>query len=252
MWIDKMKSTNFRQLFFSVSAILWAFVAGESACATVDVAAVSVISDSGSTQNEVPVSFGHVFARGEVVNPSVLGARLDNGTQLPLQIDAKATHADGSLRHAVLTTILPTVSANSRNTVTLHSPGTNASGASVTLASLLATNFDSTISVNVGGTVYSASARDLLQSASATSWLSGPLVSEWLVAGPLESAGGSSHAHLTARFHVRAYAGLDSVRVSVTLENNWSLVSGPRNFDYDATVSVQGRGTVLSQDNVAH
>ncbi len=235
----------------SLSVVVWLFVVGESACA-VDIASISVDSATGSAQSDVPVTFGHVFAQGEVVDSSVLGARLDDGAQLPLQVDIKATHADGSLRHAVLTTVLPGVSANSQNNVTLHAPGSNASGASVTLANLLATSFDSVVSVNIGGTVYSASARDLLQSGSPDSWLSGPLVSEWLVAGPVETGAGSPHAHLTARFHVRAYAGLESVRVSVTLENNWSRVGSPRNFNYDATVTVQGRGTVLSQNNVTH
>lgn len=246
-----MKLVDLKQLVFSFSAIVWLFAICESVNAA-DIASVSIDSESSSAQNNVHVTFGHVFAQGEVVDPAVLGARLAGGAVVPLQVDAKATHADGSLRHAVLTTVLPTVAANSQNDLTLQTPGSNATGATVTLASLLATSFDSDVSVNIGGTVYSASARDLLSSGTPDSWLSGPLVSEWLVAGPMRTNAGSPHAHLTARFHVRAYAGLGAVRVSVTLENNWSHVSGPQNFNYDATVSVQGRGIVLSQDNVTH
>jgi len=227
-------------------------VSGQSASATVDLVSVSVSGGSGSSQSNVPVTFGQVFPKGEIIDTSILGARLDDGTSLPLQVDAKTTHADGSLRHAVITTVLGSLPANADTTVTLHASGSNAAGATVGLAELLATNFDTVVSLNVGGTVYTASARDLLQSASTDSWLSGPLVSEWLVAGPLATAGGAEHAHLVARFHVRAYSGLESVRVSVTVENNWARVSGPRNIGYDATVTVQGRGSVLSQSNVTH
>ena len=246
------KLTEVTRVFISVGICFWLIVSGESASATVDISSVSVKSSSGNAQNDVPVSFGHLFAKGEVIDPGTVGARLDDGTQLPLQVDTKATHGDGSLRHAVITTILPNLGARSPTVVTLHAPGSNTPGAAVALADLLATSFDADVSLNVGGTVYSASARDFLQNGSTKTWLSGPLVSEWLVSGALATAGGSVHPHLTARFHVRAYEGLNSVRVSVTLENNWSRVAGPRNFNYDATVSVQGRGVVLSQDNVNH
>ena len=246
------KLATIRHALISISVLLWLFFAGNSACATVDVVSLTIESETGSAQSNVPVTFGQVFAKGEVVNPTVLGARLDDGTQLPLQVDVKATHTDGSLRHAVLTTVMPSLPGNSKVALTLNAPGTNTNGPAVTLASLLATGFDANISLNVGGTVYTASARRLLQNGSPKVWLSGPLVSEWLVSGPVETAGGAAHPHLTARFYVRAYAGGQSARVSVVVENNWSFESGPRNFNYDATVSIPGRGTVLSQSNVTH
>jgi hypothetical protein len=252
LWSEKMSFLNIRHLLATMGVVICLSAAGESACATVDVASATVRNDSGTTKTNVPVSFGQVFAQGEVIDPSILGARLSDGTQIPLQVDAKATHSDGSLRHAVVTVVLPSVAGNSSSAITLIAPGQGAVGNPVSLDDLLATSFDSQISVNVGGTVYTASARTLLQNNTTKSWLTGPLVSEWLVSGPLTASGGAAHEHLTARFHIRAFEGIESVRVSVTLENNWVFQSGPQNFDYDATVTVEGRGTVLSQDNVSH
>ncbi|MDJ0710572.1 MAG: hypothetical protein QNJ14_09290 [Woeseiaceae bacterium] len=209
--------------------------------------------ESGSAQSNVPVTFGHVFVPGEVVDSGNINVRLSDGTNLPVQIDAKATHGDGSLRHAVITTILPSVGSNSTTVLTLDNVGSGGAGSgTVTLNELLATSFDATISLNVGGATYTASARDFLANNSPTTWLSGPLASEWLVSGPVATSGGTDHPHLSARFHVRAYDGIGSVRVSVTVENNWSFVASPQNFSYDATVSVAGRGDVLTQSNVSH
>ena len=118
---------KFSRALIAASVFISMLVAGGHACAAGDIADVIVKSASSSSQNNVGVSFGHVFGRGEVVNPSAIGARLPEGTQLPLQVDVKARHADGSLRHAVLTTILPSLAGNSSKTVTLYTPGSTAS-----------------------------------------------------------------------------------------------------------------------------
>ena len=63
---------------------------------------------------------------------------------------------------------------------------------------------------------------------------------------PVETSGGSPHAHLNAYFHVRAYAGLNNVRVDVVVENNWSFVSGPGNEGYTVDITIPGN-TIASQ-----
>ena len=246
-----------RQLNVSrVSVALVLFVcfsiAGESASATVDIVSVDVQNLQSGNQVNVPVTFAQVFAKGEIVNSSTLGAKLADGSVLELQVDAKATHDDGSLRHAVLTTFIPNLQGNDTAEVTLFAPGTNESGSAVSLDELLATQFDATVELDLSGDLYIASARDLLTNGNPIAWLSGPLVTEWLVSGPLRAAAGSQHPHLTARFHVRWYRGAESARVSVTVENSRSLVAAPRNYDYDVRVNVDGKGIALDQAAVSH
>ncbi len=235
--------------FAAALATLVTMTAAFSAQAA-DITTVTVVSTSGSAQSDVPVTFGHVFKPGDVPANAVIGVR-QGSTVIPLQVDKKATHADGSLRHAVLSLIVPSMGANASQVLTLNNTGTAPSGGPITAASLLGTSFDTTIDLDIGGVAYSASARELLAGSPAT-WLSGPLATEFLLSGPVKTAAGVPHPHLQARFHVRAYQGLQAVRVEAVLENNWAFEAGPRNYTYNLTVNVAGRGAVYTQSSVNH
>ena len=204
------------------------------------ITSVNLINNSGSNQINVPVTFGHAFKQGDVPAGYTVMAKDAAGSVVPLQVDKKATHADGSLRHAILTAKLATLDAAATQSLSLITQADSASPSPVTLASLLATTFDSQVSLNVAGTIYSASARNLLQTTTPKSWLSGAEVSEWIVGGPVKTAGGVAHPHLTAYFHVRAYAGtpITQVRVDAVVENNWTLVPSPQDFIYVPTVTI--------------
>jgi len=216
-----------------------------------DLTTVTVVSSNSSAQTNVPVTFGHVFKPGDVPAGAVIGARAGS-TIIPLQADKKATHADGSLRHAVLTAMVPSLNANGTQAINVTNTGSAPGGGAMTTAALLATTFDVTINLDVGGTAYSASARSLLQSGTPATWLSGPLATEWLLSAPVRTSAGVPHPHLQARFHVRAFEGLNTVRVEAVVENNWAFEVGPRNYTYNVTVNVAGGGTQYTQSNVNH
>ncbi len=209
----------------------------------------TVQSLSGQAQSAVPVTFGQSFAPGDVPAGQSLSLTI-NGVSTPLQVDAKATHIDGSLRHALLTTIVPQVPANSLLPLRLTT-GAPAGGAPISATGLLATSFDSVVTLTIGGTAYHASARELLQANASQTWLAGPLATEWLVSAPLKTAGGQAHPHLTARFAIRAYQGLQRVRVDLTIENNWAFAPSPQAFTYSANVTVGG-ATVFTQSTLKH
>jgi len=216
-----------------------------------DIVDLSLENQSGATQNNAVTTFGQVFTEGEIAAGVNLSARLSGGTNVPLQVDKKATHNDGSLRHAILTARIPSLGSGG-DTLTLSTGGNALGGSAVSLNDVLASNFDAQVNLNVGGTIYSASAKNLLQNATPTTWLSGSLVSEWLVGAPVKTQGGAAHDHLTAYFHVRAYAGTSQVRVDVVIENNWTLVSGPRDISYDAEISVGDSSVYTSSLNHRH
>ncbi|MDH5447129.1 MAG: hypothetical protein OEY52_16390 [Gammaproteobacteria bacterium] len=208
---------------------------------------VTVISESGQTQTNVPITIGQPFKKGEIaigadLNAKTnLSAKLSNGEYIPLQVNSKATHSDGTLRHAVLSMNVPVLNPGEVKTITISTDNKAVDNSTpLSKTQLLATNFDAVVQVNIGGTVYSASAKDLLQSLPEKKWLSGPVVTEWMVSAPLQTASKVSHPHLTARFHIRAYSGMKSVRADVTVENNWTFVSNPQNVTYDATVHIGG------------
>ena len=204
------------------------------------IASVQLINTSASAQTSAVTTFGHAFKQGDVPAGYTVIAKDSSGNPVTLQVDKKATHADGSLRHAILTAKLTTLGASATQAITLFAQADGAAQPAVSLASLLATAFDSQVSLNVGGTVYSASARNLLQGTPKL-WLAGPEVSEWIVGGPVKN-GGVAHPHLAVYFHVRAYAGspITKVRVDAVVENGWTLVAGPSDFTYLPTVTIGG------------
>jgi len=218
----------------------------------VNLVELNVDNQAISAQNNIPITFGHVFKVGDIAASDSIGARLGNNEIIQLQVDKKATHADGSLRHAVLTAMLPNINLGATQTLGLFAANNTLVGAKVSIENVLATTFDAAVTLNINGVVYSASARDLLQNTTPVTWLSGPLVSEWLVTGPLKLSTGTAHPHLTVHFAIRAFSDLNRVRVSVTLENTKTLVANPSLFRYDASVNIQGQGEVLAQNNVPH
>ncbi len=216
-----------------------------------DVVSVSISNEATSAVNNLPVTFGQMFKAGDVPAGSDLAGRLLDGTDVTLQVNKKATHSDGSLRHAIITAKLPSLAGSGTETIILSTANPKTQAASVALSDLLASSFDTSVQINLGGTLYTASAKDLLQNGTVTNWLSGPEVSEWIVGAPVKTAGGSAHPHLTAYFHVRAYAGLQRVRVDVVVENNWIMVANPTTFNYDVDIKVGG-STAYSMAALPH
>ncbi|WP_229751351.1 hypothetical protein [Undibacterium terreum] len=200
------------------------------------------------TQTNVPLTFGHIFAQGDVPNANALYGKLSDGTVVPLQVDVKAKHPDGSVRHAIISSMLTSLPYNQTLAITLIKAATPTapSAASATPASLLAAGFTAGVNITLNGQLYTASADSLLKTAQAKTWLSGPLVNEWQVFAPLKNAQGVAHPHLTARFAIRSYTGLNKARVDVTLENNWAYEPNPQDFAYDAQILVGGQ-TVYSK-----
>jgi len=212
---------------------------------------ISIQNTAGVEQANAPFSFGQPFAAGELkAGDGLVGVRSD-GTRLPLQLDVKATHADGSVRHAVVSGVLPRLASGESQTLALAVAAAPAASALPTPADLLAAGFSANVRVAIGGLPYTASADALLGSGGATAWLQGPVANEWLVSAPLKDAQGNAHPHLTARFAVRWYAGQQRAKVDVIVENDWAYEPAPQNFTYDLQVQVGG-STVFTAEALTH
>ncbi|MBN1466570.1 chitobiase/beta-hexosaminidase C-terminal domain-containing protein [candidate division KSB1 bacterium] len=213
------------------------FVAGQA-----EVTSIWLVEQNNSPCTDVPVTFGHVFAPGDVPANAGIEAVYSSGTSLPTQVDAKATHADGSLRHAVITILAPRLAAGETKRVLLQ-VGAGTPSPHLSYAELLQTEYDAQVSLLVDGRLFTASVREMLQqdpTRTADEWLSGELVTEWLIRAPLKTDAGVEHPHLIARFHVRAYKDYQYVRTAVIIENNWAYEPQPSGFRYDVAVSIGG------------
>jgi hypothetical protein len=213
---------------------------------------VFVDNQAAGEQASVPVTFGQVFAPGDVGPADRLEGRLEDGTRVPVQVDAKARHPDGSLRHAVVTAIVPVLAPRQSLMLALvKAQGKPAPGKPAAPAELLKEGFQANVSVRLDGREWQASAARLLAGKNVQAWLAGPLATEWLVDAPLTDERGVAHPHLHARFAIRWYPQAHKARVDVTVENDWAYEPGPRNFTYDARIAVGGKD-VYAKPGLTH
>lgn len=210
------------------------------ALATIVVEAAGAAKDTQS-----PLSFGQVFAPAALKRGELLQAVLADGSTLPLQADIKARHPDGSVRHAVLSAIVPSPKAGKPLVLGLVKAtrpdlARTGKGHDASLDALLRGGANAKVELTLDGKTYTADLARLLVNAKPSLWLDGPVAREWQVAAPLAGPGGQPHPHLAARFALRWYPALGKTRVDLSIENNWAFVPAPQNFTYDVQVDVKG------------
>ena len=204
------------------------------------------------------VTFGQVFKQGEVSSGQKVKLIRENGSEWTFgsQIDRKTTYADGSLKHAIITLKVPAwdIDPESKTIQKLMfaAESGNDSTSSVTAAAdIIASGFDSVISVDIEGVTWSVSAAELLATATDNDrWLAGEMVTEYLVSGALKDGSENQHPHLQARFNIRAFED-GNIRVAVILENVWAYEPNPLSYQYDIDITVN-ENTVFSLDDQPH
>ncbi len=97
-----------------------------------------VESTARDEQSKVPVTLGQVFAPGDLPAGAGLSGKLADGAALPMQVDVKATHPDGSVRHAVISAILPPLAPGRPLGIALVKDGKGGKGAGEKPAARLA------------------------------------------------------------------------------------------------------------------
>lgn len=200
------------------------------------------IENLGTGQKNVPFTFGQVFKAGAVMPGQGLAGQLSNGDLVPLQIDQKATHADGSVRHAIISGVLPTIFEKEERELKLV---TAKAGEAKPLS--LSQIPDGVVELTVDGTKYSTNGSkfgDVIE------WLSGGVVAEGIVAAELRDSKGNLHPHLTVRAGIRAYS-TGHVRIEVIVENTKTFTPGANNFKYDVSVTVNGK-KLFEQKELTH
>ncbi|MCD2519700.1 hypothetical protein LQ564_25685, partial [Massilia sp. G4R7] len=107
-------------------------------------------------------------------NAALVG-HLAGGAAIPLQLDVKARHPDGSVRHAVISAVLPALGAKQTVAMTLDRGAAGAAGAAGAttagnVASLLGAGFSTSFNATINGVRYTASADELLKAAAPKAW----------------------------------------------------------------------------------
>ena len=209
------------------------------------------IQNQGQAGTNVPFTFGQIVAAGQMAATEGLAARLSNGTLIRLQTDVKATHADGSVRHVIVSGILPALATGQIEKIQLVK-STAPEKSEATLQSLAQAGLTGKAVVTADGVQYTASLAEALNAPNPVRWLSGTTANEWIVSAPLKTAAGAVHPLLTASFAVRWYPGLQNqARVDFVVENTKTFKAGPRNLTYDVNLDLGGR-TVYAKSGLTH
>lgn len=178
------------------------------------------------------VTFGHLFGQGEVTGSVAVTDTANNA--VPYQVDAKATHPDGSLRHAVITAQIAAGTTYKLRTAAALG------GTPLTKAALISALGTCNVTLTGGqaGTFDIAGAVN----ASTDAWLSGPRVIEYRVTGSI-----GSFIYVVA--DCRLYSD-GNVRIDVSIENPWVYggLRGDRSYTYAITLA----GTQRINEAVTH
>ena len=219
---------------------------------TNQVVGLQLKNNTGAAEAAHEVSFGQVFARGDVPAGQSVVATI-NGAPVNLQVDVKATYEDGSIKHAILTLQSPALAAGgaadvmlSRGTapvasapaVDLHQALTNGYALKLQLTLHNANGSDTPVTLDAAQLLSQALASD-----QADTWMKGSLATEMRVTAPI-------NASLKATFDIRLQAD-GSVRTDVQVGNDSTFAAGNQSFTYDAKI-VQGGQVTWSQANIRH
>jgi hypothetical protein len=219
------------------------------------ITSLQVETDASENHGLYPVTIGHVFKKSSVPGRYLIKGMINDAAEqeIDIQVDAKSHYDDGSLKHGILSFFIPTSLENRvydiqliafRKSIVSQKP-------SVMLSDVIDSGFNCNVTVSINDTLYQVSLKDALLENETEQWLNGPIASEWLVSSPLVTENNTPHPLLNARFSIRAYNNLENIRVSTTLENNWTYQENPQNLRYDADIYVNDQ-LIYDLDQLRH
>jgi hypothetical protein len=206
---------------------------------------VGLQNTSTTEQTNVPFTFGQVFKKGRLSrNDALLG--ILNGTEsIALQFDVKATHQDGSVRHAIISGIIRKLGIGS-SIMALRRVDPYA------ILAASARSMPSPLKVVITG----ASDQKVWVAEVTSStpvkevWLDGPVVSDLIYSCPFVDAAGNRHPYLSAQFCVRTY-GSTATKTDVVVEATKGYTPTPE-ITYSAQVFVGSNDAAYTVNGLVH
>jgi len=140
---------------------------------------LTITEKAGITTTNYPIQLGRPFVQGEIANyPQVLV----NGSAVMTQADVKQRWADGSVKHAVIAFLIPTLTANSTVTITFQNQASG-NNTALTLAQMQNSAYDFGAQMQfTNGSTLTADARTMLNAGAYTLWTSGSVAQTIILA----------------------------------------------------------------------
>jgi hypothetical protein len=201
------------------------------------------IQNTGEAQSNVPFTFSQVFKAGDLMQGEGLAGKLSDGSTIPLQVDFKASHGDKSVRHAIVSGILPSLAKDATAKFDLVKTARVSDGFHAW------PSVDAKVTLTIAGAVYTAAMPQSWNDQA--HWMLGNIVDEMSFDAPLVDKSGAAHPLLTVKFAARLYHATKAVRVEVIVENTKTWQPNAGQFTYDVSVDISGK-TVFSQKALTH
>ncbi len=186
---------------------------------------ITIFNTSGNTQTNRPVSIARPFRKGEINDYAQAKV---NGTAVLTQCDVKNRWNDGSLKYAIVSFVIPSLSSSGSADVEFVNQNTGNNTGFLNQAQMLASgyNFDASIQMS-GSTSRTVSARTMLENGKFRYWLKGPIVTAAIIedrtpARSYDQDFGDGGKALHPIFESWFYPQGNNVKVGYTVENIWA------------------------------
>lgn len=214
---------------------------------------IGVVNGSGGNATNTPVQVGRAFRAGEIKTcPGVdLG-----GMTLPYQADVKTRYADGSVKFAVVSAVVPTLANGGATNLRFFDRGSCPAAGTPDVAGLLGAypRLDAVVSLNAGA-AGTASARAMLAAGKYTVWTHGPVQTTLIVADHQSKQydlGTDANKSLRPLFHVQIWHALQLVKVRVIVEQADAEKIQNQSYGVEVKAGRDSLATVYQNATVGH
>lgn len=159
-----------------LAAIIWC---SHHALAVVN--SLTIREEDGVATANYPVQIARPFLLGEIAHyPQVM----INGSPVVTQADVKQRYPDGSVKHSIITFLIPSLGANATVSVTFRDQMTGHNSPFLSQSDMLQNNFDfnAVMELNDGNSLQTASARTMLQGNHFSYWMQGSISTSVILA----------------------------------------------------------------------
>ncbi|MBF0324497.1 MAG: hypothetical protein HQL42_05435 [Alphaproteobacteria bacterium] len=207
-----------------------------------DIVAVHLENNTSTASAARTVSFGQVFAKGDLPAGTSLVAMVD-GQPVAVQIDVRTHHQDGSVQQAVLSLAAPSIGAGSAIDIMLgRGSGTAATPSALDPHGFVGHGYDTQVTLTFHNADGSSSVRtvdagqvlsDALAAGTARTVLSGPQAGEVQVDAAIN---GSLHVVMNIRGNADG-----TFLTDVQVRNDRIFSADAKTYDYDVAISSHGQ-----------
>lgn len=237
----------------------------------------SITNTSGGALTDVGVTMPIPIATNTITGSHRLV--LNEGvTSYDIQEDARASDNDSYVRMSRIAFVVPSMTAGETKTFTVTSEdGAPVTTNPITVANILATSLDVSVTGTIGGTAYSTTLKDALGASTSWdmdaetlhgNWAEGPILTEVICSGALLNTGSPHASKLRAWFHLKVWKANTGAYNSSTnpivdwecdviMENTYMSITDPFAVCYDLDITatdVDGTslGSALSRSDFKH